>query len=253
VSHVVPLTDVEIDVLTCHRNDFSSRGITLCIPSHESVHICRDKWLVYETFKDSPLVRPIPTWKLEDNATHSVPVPLIAKPRTGRSSEGLSRLTTVADLQHCRQKYANSNYILQPLMEGNVCVVDIVRQKRTGRWASMARQELIRTPNGAGLTVRMMDDAVLNDAAYRIADELDINGCINIEFLVHAGQPLLMDINPRFSAGLAFSKLSGYDMAANHFRCFSGQDIDEAIHPLPSIHARHYAEVTMLASDDKSP
>ena len=35
----------------------------------------------------------------------------------------------------------------------------------------------------------------------------------------------LMDVNPRFSAGVAFSLRAGYDMIDNHLRCFTGENI----------------------------
>jgi carbamoyl-phosphate synthase large subunit len=35
-----------------------------------------------------------------------------------------------------------------------------------------------------------------------------------------------MDINPRFSAGIAFSKFAGYDFVKNSFKILEGEDVD---------------------------
>ncbi|AGI22120.1 hypothetical protein H681_01190 [Pseudomonas sp. ATCC 13867] len=244
VTHVLPLIDPEVDAFTRHQEAFSSRGITLCMAPAETVYISRDKWLVFEAFRDNPDIRPIPTWKMEDSAVEDLAFPLLAKPRDGRNSEGLVRIYDGEDLRHFRKKLKDREYVVQPLLDGDVCVVDIVRQRETGQWAGIARQELVRTPNGAGLTVRMLNDPLLVDAAGQIARTLDANGCINIEFLVQDGTSQLMDINPRFSGGIVFSHLSGYDMVSNHLRCFSGSMLDEPVAPIPAIHARHYVEVT---------
>lgn len=64
VTHVLPLIDPEVDAFTRHQEAFSSRGITLCMAPAETVYISRDKWLVFEAFRDNPDIRPIPTWKI---------------------------------------------------------------------------------------------------------------------------------------------------------------------------------------------
>ena len=243
ITHVLPLTDIEVDAFARHHEVFARRGITLCMSPVESVRISRDKWRVFEVFRSNALINTIPTWLLEELPSTGLTFPLIAKPRGGRSSEGLERIYDVHDLVYFRRKLDGRGYIVQPLFEGEVCVVDLVRQRTSGRVAAMARQELMRTSNGAGMTVRMLNDPVLIDAALEVARTLDLDGCINVEFLMRAGIPLLMDINPRFSAGVAFSQLSGYDMVINHWRCFSGEALDEPVMPEPRIFVRRIVEV----------
>ncbi|WP_448681724.1 ATP-grasp domain-containing protein [Pseudomonas nicosulfuronedens] len=254
VSHVLPLIDIEVDAFTQYREAFAERGIVLCMAPAQTVRIARDKLQVYETFRDHPRVHPIPTWALEDPAVQDLPLPLHAKPRDGRSSEGLARILDADDLSYLRKKLRGRPYVIQPLLDGDVCVVDIVRRRDTGQTAAMARQELVRTSNGAGVTVRMLNEPALIDAAAEIAATLDLNGCINIEFLVGGDWPLVMDINPRFSGGVVFSHLSGYDMVTNHLRCFGDAAIDPAFVPPPLIHARRYVETTFtMAADHGAP
>jgi len=243
VTHVLPLTDVEVDAFAQHHEAFSCRGITLCMSPVEGVRVSRDKWRFFEVFRNDPVIHTIPTWLLEELPLTGLTFPMLAKPRGGRSSEGLERIYDAHDLLYFRRKLDGRGYIVQPLFDGEVCVVDVVRQRTSGRAAAMARQELMRTSNGAGMTVRMLNDPLLIDLALEVARALDVNGCINIEFLLHAGVPLLMDINPRFSAGVAFSQLSGYDMVSNHWRCFSGETLDAPVMPEPRIYVRRIVEV----------
>ncbi len=247
VTHVLPLIDLEVDAFSPYRKLFNDRGITLCMAPAETVHVARDKWLVYDRFRDHPLVHPIPTWKMEDPEVDNLPFPLHAKPRDGRSSEGLARIMDGDDLAYLRRKLRGRSYIVQPLLDGDVCVVDIVRQRASGQWAAMGRQELVRTSNGAGVTVLMLDEPALINAANQIALALNLDGCINIEFLVGGDWPLVMDINPRFSGGVEFTHRSGYDMVNNHLRCFTGDVLDPPVIPTPVIHARRYVETTFEA------
>lgn len=244
VTHVLPLIDPEVDAFALHHEAFAARGITLCMQPLETIRVARDKWLVYRAFCDDPLVRPIPTWRLEDLPVPGLDLPLIAKPRDGRNCEGLMQVRDEDFLHYVRKRFSNRDYIVQPLLPGDVCVVDVVRQHSSGEWAAMARQELVRTPTGAGQTVRMLADPHLLEMAGQVAGVLGVNGCINMEFLVQDGEALLMDVNPRFSGGIAFSHRSGYDMVSNHLRCFREAPLDAPVLPAASIHARRLVEVT---------
>ena len=244
VTHVLPLIDPEVDAFALHHEAFAERGITLCMQPLETIRVARDKWLVHQAFRNDPLIRTIPTWRLEDLPVSGLDLPLIAKPRDGRNCEGLMQVRDGDFLHYVRKRFSDRDYIVQPLLPGEVCVVDVVRQQSSGDWAAMARQELVRTPTGAGLTVRMLADPQLVEMAGQVARVLGVNGCINMEFLVQDGEALLMDVNPRFSGGIAFSHLSGYDMVSNHLRCFREARLDEPVLPAPSIHARRLVEVT---------
>jgi carbamoyl-phosphate synthase large subunit len=245
VQYLITLTDIEIDVLSPMRSTFSSVGTVLCLPGHDAISICRDKLKIHETFQDDSLITTIPTWEMDNPTSLITTFPLIAKPRSGRSSEGLVHIRDESEFSHHMTRLRGATYILQPLLEGQVHVTDIVRQQTSGRSAAMSRKELLRTVNGAGLTVETIHDEVLNRQAQHIAERLNLNGCINIEFLTYKGRPHLMDINPRFSAGIAFTKLAGYDMITNHLRCFSGELIEECILPPATIYTRRYVEMPM--------
>jgi len=245
ITHILPLTDIEIDLFSEQRQAFDDLGVTLCIPSTSAISICRDKWLVYQQFLPSSLVKVIPTFRIDEDIEHLTPFPLLAKPRKGRSSEGLVRLSDTADLQHLRTRTSAKACIIQPLLSGPVHVVDIVRQQSNQKWAATSRIELMRTPNGAGTAVQMTANAQLIGIARTIAQDLEINGCINIEFIQQGDDFYLMDINPRFSAGIAFSKLHGYDMVRNHLLCHmkNGDDIEPPnTHNRSEIINRHYVE-----------
>ncbi|MFR0689220.1 ATP-grasp domain-containing protein [Enterobacterales bacterium AE_CKDN230030158-1A_HGKHYDSX7] len=253
VTHLLPLIDPEVDAFALHHEVFAARGIALCMQPLDTIHIARDKWRVHQAFQHDPLVRTIPTWRLEDLPVAGLDLPLIAKPRDGRNCEGLMVVRDADFLRYVRKRFADCGYIVQPLLPGDVCVVDVVRQQSSGQWAAMARQELVRTPTGAGLTVRMLADPRLVEMAGQVARVLGVNGCINMEFLVQDDEALLMDVNPRFSGGIAFSRLSGYDMVTNHLRCFREAALDAPVLPAPSIHARRLVEVTTFAAPQALP
>ena len=93
VGFLNPLTDLEIDVLNRHRTVFSDHHITLCIQSEECLAVARDKYRLSELFRSDSMVM-VPRFTSGKGLTTDFPLPAIAKPVNGRSSEGLERLYT---------------------------------------------------------------------------------------------------------------------------------------------------------------
>lgn len=245
ISHLIPLTDPEVDVLSANMLSFHEAGVIICVSPQSAIRTARDKLAVAQEFSQHPRIRSIPTADLQDATDFDFLYPMLAKPRWGRSSEGQVHIPDVAALKFWRTRLAEQAYVIQPLYSGDVFVVDVVRQPDGSRLAAMTRQELLRTSSGAGMSVRMCPGHVCDALATEAADILGLCGCVNMEFLVVDGSPLLMDVNPRFSAGVAFSMMSGYDMAANHLRCFDGGVVEPCQPPPDKIYVRGSIEYSL--------
>jgi carbamoyl-phosphate synthase large subunit len=127
------------------------------------------------------------------------------------------------------------------MIQGDVVTVDYVRDNG-GNDFLIPRIEFLRTKNGAGTTVKTFHDARLAETVSYIGAAIGVCGCINMEFICHEGDYYLIDINPRFSAGIAFSHLAGYDMVTSHFNCFTGKDILPAKDYGDLLMCKHYNE-----------
>lgn len=239
LNYIIPLTDLEIDVINRQRKRFEEKHIILCMQSQEVLSIARNKYVLSQTFKNDNNVPSIKTCLLT-NISDDFPFPCIAKPYNGRSSEGLLRSATREQVMAIKNK---EDYIIQEQLVGNIYTVDYCRSAMTGRDVAIPRQELLRTKNGAGLTIQITPDEKLRKLASHIGNALDINGCVNFEFISNNGRYYLIDVNPRFSAGIAFSFMSGYDMIINHICCFTNKDIEGPIPLKEQIIIKKYDEV----------
>lgn len=224
VSLVLPLTDVEVDALSDARGQL---GAIVCIPGKEAVRVCRDK------LSSSRVLAPvlgsslIPTELLSDVDPAVLDYPVVCKPIDGRSSEGLFFAASSEELRVRTSGLDAVRCCVQPKVEGRVVTVDVVRSSASGGAVAVPRLELLRTPNGAGTSVFVFEDADVSELAMRIAEELGVNGCVNVEFIVtRDGSLRFLECNPRFSGGVEFTCMSGYDCVRNHVRCFLGLDID---------------------------
>ena len=241
LGYIIPLTDLEIDVINRQRLKIEELGIVLCMQSSEVLGIARNKFTLSKVCEQDSNIPSIRTCLLSEIPT-DFKFPCIAKPYNGRSSEGLIRNATKEQLQAIENKDV---YIIQEQLDGRVFCVDYCRSAESGVDCAVPRQELLRTSNGAGLTIQLVSDEALIQLASYIGKKLNINGCVNMEFIQNGGKYYLIDINPRFSAGVAFSVESGYDMIINHIRCFCNQDIDAQISVIERIIIKIYEEVVI--------
>ena len=83
VDALIPLTDVEVDVLCSRKAEFLGLGCVLCTPEEAVVRLCRDKMRMAQRLEAAGVCRTIPTYDVQ-NAP--MDFPLMLKPRSGRSS-----------------------------------------------------------------------------------------------------------------------------------------------------------------------
>ena len=178
--------------------------------------------------------------------------PLIIKPEDGRSSQGLRRIfdSQEMELAVSQLKGQAERYLVQPLISGGITTADVVRSHETGACVCLPRRELLRTLNGAGTSVQVFRDPVLEKICEEIAGALDVKGCVNFEFIEHHTEQgetewYFLECNPRFAGGVAFSCMAGYDMVKNHLRCFAGKEPEPAGKIQNQYIARRYTEYRM--------
>lgn len=222
IKYIYPLTDVEIDVYNEYRDRFEKKGIVLCMPDSHFLSYARNKYKLFEKFEKDRNVPSIRTY-LTPNDNIPLLLPSIAKPYNGRSSEGLCKINTEEEFNRITNI---SGYIIQEMISGSVYTVDYIRSDKFNVDVSIPREELLRTKNGAGTTVRISNDQSLINLVSYIGNSLKLNGVVNMEFIKNSDKYYLIDINPRFSAGIAFSVKSGYNMILNSLSCYTNEKIE---------------------------
>ena len=227
VDGILPLTDVEVDVLCRLRGEFAGRGITLCISEDACIGLCRDKMKLFRRLEEERPGTVIPTQTLSGVKPEALSYPVVCKPYNGRSSQGLTFIGSLREMERFLVGRDVSDYIVQPLVTGDVITVDVVRNAADGAWAAVCRRELLRTLNGAGTSVRVFRNPELEGLCGRIAGWLGVNGWVNMEFIEDGqGQYHMLECNPRFSGGVEFSCMAGYDCVTEHLHCFEGKPVN---------------------------
>ena len=250
IDYLFPLTDAEIDAYNENRLWFQENGVQICISSKRAIDNCRNKYRSFELLNNQGLlVQIIPTIYASDYNENSISDnPVVCKPVNGRSSQGMQRLYSRNELLSYLNMIDPKQYIIQPLIQGLIVTVDVVRDAERGNVICMPRKEFLRTQSGAGTSVHVFHDEFLSEECRKIANLLDVHGCVNFEFIHSSdGHYFFLECNPRFSGGVKFSCLTGYDFVWAHFNCFAGNAID-SLSPYQNCYiARKYEEtITMI-------
>lgn len=244
IDYLIPLIDPEVDLLNVSRAWFEEHGVTLCISTKRSLDVIRNKKSLQDFIAaEVPEVNGIPTLMVGEVEELPWGYPVVVKPYDGRSSQGREYVNSDEEWATYKEKRADSKSIAEPFVSGSLVMVEVVRQASTGRCVCITRRELLCTPHGCATTVRVYSDPELEAASRALAERLEVNGCVNFEFIRHEdGRHFLVECNPRYSAGLEFSCLAGYDCVANHLDCFGGREIDGFQMGAPIVVARKYEE-----------
>jgi hypothetical protein len=104
--------------------------------------------------------------------------------------------------------------------------------------------------SGFGTAVIQKSETTETDICSNIAACVGFIGAANIEFIEHKNAYYFLEINPRFSGGVAYSCIAGYDFVNNHIRCFSSMRIENiAIINRMLISERYEQTITRLYDD----
>lgn len=248
-SYILPSTDIEVDLLCDYKEAFKAHGTTVCTSDADIIHQIRNKLTLPDYLAmykpDIPdTISLIPTQSINNADLGSIGYPLVLKPSDGRSSEGCHIIKNAEDLHYFSSNYTGRDMLLQPYISGAVITVDVVCDG--SQTVCAARRELLRTKNGAGTSVEIIENNDLSNFCNIVCLNLGIIGAVNFEFIeADNDRYYFLEINPRLSGGVEFSHLAGLNVVKQHMNIFMGKPVDTKFSIKKLIIARKYEEYIM--------
>lgn len=217
------VVDEEVETMALHREELSSIGVTLCVANTDAVVICHNKDKFAEWSE-----RYIPEYcikrfaRYEDVSDNDFP--LFVKPNEGRASIGCAKIDNRVGLENYRDSW--NNYIVQQFTNGTFITADVVRCRKTGLTQVCQREELLRNSNGCGVAVRIVKNEKVEKACRKIAELLDLDGVVNMEFFVDKEDVKIIEVNPRIPAGVEYSCMAGLNLVSLALAIANGEMIE---------------------------
>lgn len=224
VRLVVPTIDDELATMGAARDAFARIGATVaCSPEATSV-LCNDKFATCDTLRRVGV--PAAASYLPDGLPAEPAFPLFIKPRVGRGAVGAFAVRNPRELEFFLEYVEDP--VVQEYLDGPEFTLDALCDF-SGQLLAVVPRERVVIRAGVidrGRTVKDRKLLALAEAACRA---LPFQGAVNIQCRMRRGQPVIFEINPRFSGGIPLTIQAGADFPRMLLRLVLGGRVEPAI------------------------
>lgn len=207
IDVVIPTVDAELRPLAQARTEFASAGTELLLAPDPALAVTLDKLLLARRCARS--VRVPRTEPLTQTDPGSWEYPVIVKPRRGSGSRDISAVPTRAGLAAFP---AQDGFLVQEHLPGEEYSIDVLADA-AGRVVAAVPRIRVRVDSGVSVAGRTMHDAELEEFGARVVAATGVTYVANVQCRRdRAGQPALLEVNPRVPGTLPLTVASGIDM-----------------------------------------
>lgn len=206
INLVIPTTDDDLHVLASIRDEVLKEGAFPLVSSLEVVLTCNDKLLTHRFFLEREIPTPR-TFTLEEiERGTAVPFKAILKRRFGRGGRGSFYLNAGERIP----ENISEDYLVQEFVDGREFTLDAFVDLE-GNVISVVPRERLLVSEGVSIRGRTVRCDELIEWGKRICSYLKPVGPVNIQCIWGERGLFFIEINPRFSGGIALTLASGAD------------------------------------------
>jgi carbamoyl-phosphate synthase large subunit len=207
VNVIIPLVDEELLSIS----DLEQMGLIVLAPRKEFIGLCLDKFRLIETLKEKNI--PVPETRLACDGSGNLDFPCVVKPRTGRGSREVEILGSKKAYEgwFTSLKRSADAYILQEYISGTEFTISVVVW-RDGRIRAVLPKKIISKRGITHLAITEHHEKI-EQYCTNIQEKLHADGPFNVQLRCeqNTGNPLLFEINPRYSTTTSLTIWAGID------------------------------------------
>lgn len=260
ISTIMSLFDIDLLILSKHKKDFLSNGITVLLADENSISICNDKWKTYQFLIDNNIGTP-KTYKNILDAKDAIlkgnlSYPVIVKPRWGMASIGVysvendEELTVLynkskQDAFRTHLKYessltASEAVIIQEKMSGFEYGIDVLNDLN-GRYVATFAKKKITMRAGETDIGEIVSPLPFQNMAEIISNKIKHQGLLSVDSFVSDSNIFVTEINCRISGHYPISHIAGVDLPRQIIKWIEGGGTDKSL--------LHCKEGTLVSKD----
>lgn len=214
VDLVIPGIEQDVSRMVMERAAWNDLDVKFMLNNPSLVALCADKWHTACSLAGAGF--PMIKTRIEgsfDELAREFGIPFLLKPRRSYASKGIQIIHTESDLDYWRKKLGD-NFMVQEIVGDDESEYTVAA---FGYGDGACGQKLIlqRKLSGEGATAkaRVVSIAELDTIVDDLAMHFKPDGPTNFQFRLHAGQFLLLEINPRLSSSTSLRAAFGYNEA----------------------------------------
>lgn len=242
IQVMFPVIDAELEVLSPYRNLFKEIGVYIWVSEVNTINLCNDKYQTYLFFKQKNIPTPQTWLPKEVENRKDLPFPLIVKPVKGVSSRDVFRVDNTCELTQALGKVTEP--IIQEYIMGEEFTIDVLADENS-RILSIVPRERIEVRAGISYKGRTVRDENLICQSGAIAQALLVKGACNIQCRLRDGEPVFLEVNPRFSGALPLTIAAGVNIPLLLLKLALGETLDQVYYDFKEgvYMARYFEEV----------
>jgi carbamoyl-phosphate synthase large subunit len=266
VRLLISVNDLELAGLAREAPRFRAGGTIPVVASPPVIALCQDKWETYRFLRSCDIPTPNTYRSLaaarEALAYGKIKFPLLIKPRWGTSAIGVETVENDRELAlahewgqiqlkrtllaRLTQAEPDGCFVFQEHLHGQEYGIDVVNDLDGRYVATLGRRKLAMRAGNTDRAVTVCDPR-LDHVGETIGKRLGHIGSLEADVMVTEHACAVLDLNPRFGGGYAFSHLAGANLPAALIAWASREEPEAAwFEPRPGVLAAKYDGVITL-------
>jgi carbamoyl-phosphate synthase large subunit len=233
ISAILPVRDAEL-ALWAKRHEEGSLAAKVLTSPAATLTTCFDKWELIDVARSAGVESPKTVLAVPDELSdESFSLPVVLKPRRGAGARGVRVVESVVLLEAELVDRADrgEESLVQECVHGEEYTVDAYVDRK-GKLAAAVVRRRVSVRAGQSDVGETIKDPELVALTLALTENLPFRGAINLQFIRGfegngGSTPLLIDVNPRFSGGIAITRAAGVDLAEYTVREMFGEKLPE--------------------------
>ena len=205
IGAILPLLEHDVDMVSRHKPDFLSLGVTPIVSDLSAVELCSDKYAMYEFMRrhDYLCAKTYLTVQelQQDLKDGRVDFPMFIKLRRGYGGRIQRKIFDEAELFHFLKQNHAEEFIIQEFIDDqdyNIdCYVDLISKKVI---SIFIREDIFGRAGLVEKSVSRIDEKLLALIETFVL-HLGLTGPLNVQVFKVNGEYSFIEVNPRFAAG----------------------------------------------------
>lgn len=246
IRAIISLFDVDLLVLSQHKDEFKKNGIEVIVSDESVIRICNDKWNTFHFLNAAGFNTPKTYLSVEDalGAINEgvLNYPVIVKPRWGMGSIGVYLADNEEELRcfyhkiygvikNTYLKFESNNTPEQPVLiqeqlNGQEYGLDIMNDLQ-GNYINTGVKKKFAMRSGETDCAVTVDDPRLQQLGSRLGEKLRHVANMDVDVFDVAGKLYVLELNARFGGGYPFIHAAGADMPKAIVNWLTGKECEK--------------------------
>lgn len=245
VNAIISLNDLELPILSSHKQEFIDLGAQVIVSDSAVIDICFDKIKTRDFLASLGLNTPLTftNYKeaLQAIKSGQLTFPLVLKPRWGSASIGIEFPESLEEFElaykllmiklkktilfEASKNDLDAAILIQQKLNGPEYGMDIVNNLNQEYFTTVVRKKLSMRAGETDKATSVIDQNFSN-IGEKISTHLKHIGNLDCDVFEHDGELYVLELNPRFGGGYPFSHEAGMNTIKAYLAWLAGEKLN---------------------------